>query len=99
MRTPAFIAETWWQELPGFDLLSHLVLPVSVAILSLLSDPLLIMRTSMIEVIGEDYITFARARGLTTRAVHLRHALKNTLVPVITGRRSGHEIVHRLRRK
>src|SRR6185437_1235053 len=64
MRTPAFIPQTWWQGLPGFDLLRHLVLPMSVATLALLSDPLLIMRTSMLEVLGEDYIVFARARGL-----------------------------------
>ena len=39
-------------------------------------DPLEVLRT--------DYIRFARARGLTTRAIHFGHALKNTLVPVIT---------------
>jgi peptide/nickel transport system permease protein len=38
----------------------------------------------MLEVLRTDYIRFARARGLTTRAIHYGHALKNTLVPVIT---------------
>jgi peptide/nickel transport system permease protein len=38
----------------------------------------------MLEVLRTDYIRFARARGLTDRAVHFGHALKNTLVPVIT---------------
>jgi peptide/nickel transport system permease protein len=38
----------------------------------------------MLEVLRTDYIKFARARGLTDRAVHFGHALKNTLVPVIT---------------
>src|SRR5260370_17017940 len=38
----------------------------------------------MVEVLRSDYSRFARARGLTTRAVHFGHALKNTLVPVIT---------------
>jgi peptide/nickel transport system permease protein len=38
----------------------------------------------MLEVLRTDYIKFARARGLSTRAVHFGHALKNTLVPVIT---------------
>src|SRR5437016_13649806 len=41
-------------------------------------------RAEMLEVLRTDYIRFARARGLTDRAVHFRHALKNTLVPVIT---------------
>jgi len=43
-----------------------------------------LVRSEMLEVLRTDYIRFARARGLTDRAVHFRHALKNTLVPVIT---------------
>ena len=43
-----------------------------------------LVRSEMLEVLRTDYIKFARARGLTNRAVHLGHALKNTLVPVIT---------------
>jgi peptide/nickel transport system permease protein len=43
-----------------------------------------IVRAEMLEVLRTDYIKFARARGLSTRAVHFGHALKNTLVPVIT---------------
>ena len=43
-----------------------------------------LVRAEMLEVLRTDYIRFARARGLTTRAVHFGHALKNTLIPVIT---------------
>jgi len=43
-----------------------------------------LVRAEMLEVLRTDYIKFARARGLSDRAVHFRHALKNTLVPVIT---------------
>ena len=43
-----------------------------------------LVRAEMLEVLRADFIKFARARGLPTRAVHFRHALKNTLVPVIT---------------
>src|SRR5215468_4006419 len=43
-----------------------------------------LVRSEMMEVLRTDYIKFARARGLTTRTVHFGHALKNTLVPVIT---------------
>lgn len=43
-----------------------------------------LVRAEMLEVLRTDYIKFARARGLTTRAVHFGHALKNTLLPVIT---------------
>ena len=43
-----------------------------------------LVRAEMLEVLRTDYIRFARARGLKTRAIHFAHALKNTLVPVIT---------------
>jgi peptide/nickel transport system permease protein len=43
-----------------------------------------LVRAEMLEVLRTDYVRFARARGLTTRAIHFGHALKNTLVPVIT---------------
>ena len=41
-------------------------------------------RAEMLEVMRSDFIRFARARGLTEASVHFRHALKNTLVPVVT---------------
>jgi peptide/nickel transport system permease protein len=43
-----------------------------------------LVRAEMLEVLRTDYIKFARARGLTSRAIHFGHALKNTLVPVVT---------------
>ena len=43
-----------------------------------------LVRTEMLEVLRQDYIRFARARGLRERAINFRHALKNTMVPVIT---------------
>jgi peptide/nickel transport system permease protein len=43
-----------------------------------------LVRAEMVEVLRTDYIKFARARGLSDRAVQFRHALKNTLIPVIT---------------
>jgi peptide/nickel transport system permease protein len=43
-----------------------------------------LVRSEMLEVLRTDYIKFARARGLTNRTIHFGHALRNTLVPVIT---------------
>src|ERR1700740_3209071 len=43
-----------------------------------------LVRAEMLEVMRTDYIRFARARGLTTRAIHFGHALRNTLVPAIS---------------
>jgi peptide/nickel transport system permease protein len=62
----------------------HLILPVftlGVAELGLMAR---IVRTSMLEVIGEDYIRTAEAKGLTRRRVILRHALRNALLPAVT---------------
>ncbi|MEL7164364.1 MAG: ABC transporter permease [Pseudomonadota bacterium] len=43
-----------------------------------------LVRSEMLEVLRQDYIRFARARGLADRSIHFRHALKNTMVPVVT---------------
>ena len=83
LRTPAFIPENAWEELPGFDVGRHMVLPVLTAVIYFVSDPLMIMRTSMLEVVEEDFITFARARGLPDRAVR-RMARFVAIKPVLT---------------
>ncbi|MFN9479554.1 MAG: ABC transporter permease [Betaproteobacteria bacterium] len=62
----------------------HLILPAITLSLFQLTLILRLVRAEMLEVLRTDYIKFARARGLTDRAVHFGHALKNTLVPVIT---------------
>ena len=62
----------------------HLILPAITLSLFQLTLILRLVRSEMLEVLRTDYIKFARARGLTDRAVHFGHALKNTLVPVIT---------------
>lgn len=75
----------WWTT--GFLTASGLKAIILPAITLGLYQMTLIMRlvrAEMLEVLRTDYIKFARARGLSKRAVHFRHALKNTLVPVIT---------------
>lgn len=62
----------------------HLILPAITLSLFQLTLIMRLVRSEMLEVLRTDYIKFARARGLTDRAVHFGHALKNTLVPVIT---------------
>ncbi|MCA0301217.1 MAG: ABC transporter permease [Proteobacteria bacterium] len=64
--------------------LKALVLPAFTLSLFQMTLVLRLVRSQMLEVLRTDYIKFARARGLTNRAVHFRHALKNTLLPVIT---------------
>ena len=62
----------------------HLVLPVITLAIFQLTLIMRLVRAEMLEVLRTDYIKFARARGLSDRAVHFGHALKNTLVPVMT---------------
>ncbi len=64
--------------------LKAIVLPAITLSLFQLTLVLRLVRSQMLEVLRTDYIKFARARGLTNRAVHFGHALKNTLLPVIT---------------
>ncbi|QWV95026.1 ABC transporter permease [Geomonas oryzisoli] len=66
------------------DLARHLVLPVSIATFGSLAGLSRYMRSTMIEVLSQDYITTARAKGVRERVVIYRHALKNALLPVIT---------------
>jgi peptide/nickel transport system permease protein len=75
----------WWST--GLLTVSgwkHLILPAVTLSLFQVALVLRLVRSEMLEVLRADYIKFARARGLTKRAIHFGHALKNTLVPVIT---------------
>ena len=64
--------------------LHHLVLPALTLAIFQLTLIMRLVRAEMLEVLRTDYIKFARARGLSDRAVHFGHALRNTLVPVLT---------------
>jgi peptide/nickel transport system permease protein len=62
----------------------HLVLPAITLAVYQLTLIMRLVRAEMLEVLRSDYIRFARARGLPDRAIYFGHALKNTLVPVLT---------------
>jgi peptide/nickel transport system permease protein len=66
------------------DSLHHLVLPASVLGLAQAAPLIRYTRSSMLEVIHQQYVTVARSKGLRERAVLLRHALPNALIPIIT---------------
>jgi peptide/nickel transport system permease protein len=67
-----------------WDLAKHLVMPVMVASFGSLAGLSRYMRSTMLNVIGQDYITTARAKGLSERTVIYKHALRNALLPLIT---------------
>ncbi|HEY4081450.1 MAG TPA: ABC transporter permease [Burkholderiaceae bacterium] len=74
----------WSTGLLTLDGLRHLILPAATLAVFQLALIMRLVRAEMLEVLRTDYIKFARARGLSNRAVYFGHALRNTLVPVIT---------------
>lgn len=81
MRSPGL-------NLTGFanikDILYHMVLPLTVLALGSLAGLMRYTRSSMLEVIRQDYVRTARAKGLKEKVVIYKHALRNALIPVIT---------------
>ncbi|MFZ5448569.1 MAG: ABC transporter permease [Thermodesulfobacteriota bacterium] len=73
---------TFWEKIQ--DLAAHVTLPVLVAAFGGLAGMSRYMRGNMLEVIRQDYIITARAKGLPERVVIFKHALRNALLPVIT---------------
>ncbi len=75
----------WWRtSFLTLDGWRSIILPAITLSLFQLTMILRLVRSEMLEVMQTDYIKFARARGLSERAINFTHALKNTLVPVIT---------------
>jgi peptide/nickel transport system permease protein len=66
------------------DFLHHLVLPTITVALYYLATPMLIMRDSMLEVMGSDFIELAKAKGLAPHVVMIKHAARNALMAVVT---------------
>ena len=74
-------ADVWEAAL---DIGSHLILPTLTLTLVLLGEYMLIMRSSVLDVFGEDYILTARAKGLSTYRIIRHHALRNAMLPMVT---------------
>jgi len=75
----------WWSSgLATLEGWRAIIMPAVTLALFQMTLIMRLVRAEMIEVLRTDYIKFARARGLTNRAINFGHALKNTLVPVIT---------------
>jgi peptide/nickel transport system permease protein len=66
------------------DIMWHMVLPVAVLSFALLAPIVLLIRSSMLEVLKQDYVQAARANGLNDRKVIYKHALRNAIIPVVT---------------
>jgi peptide/nickel transport system permease protein len=81
-RTPFMEYSELSEEI--IDIVHHLILPAVTLILTSIGGIYLITRNSMVNVLGEDYIVTARAKGLNERDIMRQHALKNALLPIST---------------
>jgi peptide/nickel transport system permease protein len=68
----------------ALDMLHHMVLPLIVYTLVTYAGSMLLMRNTMLETLGEDYVMAAKAKGLSDKVVRDRHAARNALLPVLT---------------
>jgi len=84
IRRPGLEFASSFDKFFSLDFLWHLALPALTAGLYSLASPLLVMRSSMLEVVREDFIEFARAKGLSETRVLFVHAMRNALLPVVT---------------
>jgi len=84
MLTPGSAITGVWATITSADFLHHLILPTLSITAYYLAMPMLVMRDSMLEVLGSDYIEFARAKGLEPHVVMVRHAARNALLAVVT---------------
>lgn len=73
-----------WLPVSGSDSAAHLVLPAATLGVGLATTLTRLIRSSMLEVIRQDYMMTARSKGLPERTLLLRHGLRNALVPVVT---------------
>lgn len=84
----------WWRWSPAIEFtplfedplrnLSHMLVPALLLGLSLAAYTMRLTRTMMLEILRQDYVRTARAKGLAERAVVFRHALRNGLIPIVT---------------
>jgi len=82
-RTNDFLLDpTPWEHLK--DVLVHMTLPSLCVALTLYGEYTLIVRSAMLETLGEDYVLTARAKGLPQRRIVVRHALRNAMLPTTT---------------
>lgn len=81
MRTIGGIRASWVGRF--IDTSHHLMLPLAVALVYYIGDVVMIARTSILEIIGEEYLEFAKARGLPSSKIR-RIAMRNAIIPVVT---------------
>ncbi|MEP3279848.1 MAG: ABC transporter permease [Stappiaceae bacterium] len=83
-RTPGTDYTGFWDLYTSGDFIAHLTLPAATLAIYSQGLPLLLMRSNMLDVMKEDFVTMARVKGLSNWTVVVRHAARNALLPVMT---------------
>lgn len=81
---PGVHLPTVWAKLTSADFWHHLALPAATLAAYLCGLPLLLMRSNMLDVLGDEHITMSRMKGFSEARIVLRHAARNALLPVVT---------------
>jgi len=84
MLTPGQAFSGFFEKYFSLDFLHHLVLPVFTMSMFYLATPMLVTRNSILDILHEDFIEMAHAKGLSSQRVMFRYALRNALLPVVT---------------
>jgi ABC-type dipeptide/oligopeptide/nickel transport system permease component len=84
IRTPGYEVSNLLMKYLSLDFLHHLALPALVYALYHMSTPMLLMRNTITEVMNEDFIEMARAKGVSKTGIMYHHAARNALLPVVT---------------
>lgn len=83
LYSEAYDELTGWEQI--MDRIHHFTLPLICYTIGSFTSLTILMKNSLIEEIKKDYIRTARAKGLDERVVYMKHALKNALIPIVTG--------------
>lgn len=83
LHSEAYDEFTWWEQI--IDRVHHFTLPLVCYTIGSFTSLTILMKNSLIDEIKKDYIRTARAKGLDEKVVYMKHALKNALIPIVTG--------------
>lgn len=83
-NAPGAVFPSQWARVLSADFARHLMLPALTLAIYLQGLPTLLMRSNMLEVMGEEFVTMARMKGLPEWEIMLRHAARNALLPLVT---------------
>lgn len=84
MLTPGQVYTGFFDKYFSWDFAYHLVLPVFTMTIFYLATPMLVTRNSILDILHEDFIEMAHAKGLSSQRIMFRYALRNALLPVVT---------------